>query len=160
VKAFSTYGPLKDAKLNGHPLFSEDAWDNCKTILENIQHGYYSDPPDISLYFTCGKDKYGLMWYQCIQGTNGIEGGVHQNIIWWFGAFNAAPDFAVELLHDYVLYHNLKVSTRALVKQLGANSLNPRLEHLIVQEQLMQGHLTCGHGITFQCLLIAHHPSH
>jgi hypothetical protein len=110
-KTFSVYGPLKDAKPNGQPLFREDAWDNCKTILENIQRGYYSDPPNISLYFTHGKDKYGLMRYRCIRGTNGIEIGVHQNVIWWFGTFNTAPDFAVELLRDYVLYHNLKVSS-------------------------------------------------
>lgn len=31
---------------------------------------------------------------------------MHQNIIRWFGAFNAGPDFAVQLLRDYTLYHN------------------------------------------------------
>jgi hypothetical protein len=108
-KVYAVYGPLKDAKTS-LPLFNDKAWELSKNALENIRRGYYSDPPNIQLYFTCGKDKYGLMRYRCCRGTNGIEGGVHQNIIRWFGTFNAAPDFAVALLRDYVLYHNLTVS--------------------------------------------------
>lgn len=103
-----TYGPLKDSKT-GQPLFNDNAWEIAKNVLENIRRGFYSDPPGIPLYFTQGRDKYGLLRYKCHRGTNTIEGGVHQNIIRWFGKFNAAPDFAVELLRDYVLYHNLKV---------------------------------------------------
>ena len=93
-----TYGPLKDAKSNAKPMFDDTAWDTATKVLENIRRGFYSDPPNISLYFSHGIDKYSLMWYRYCRGTNSIEGGVHQNII---------PDFAVELLRDYVLYHNL-----------------------------------------------------
>lgn len=108
-KVIMTFGPLKDA-VTGLSLFNEKAWETSENVLENIRRGYYSDPPNIQLYFSNGYDKHGLLRYKCCRGTNGIEGGIHQNIIRWFGAFNASPDFAVELLRDYILYHNLKVS--------------------------------------------------
>ncbi|KAF9540020.1 hypothetical protein CPC08DRAFT_770877 [Agrocybe pediades] len=104
------YGPLEDSKTH-LPLFNETAWDIAKNVLENIRRGFYSDLPNISLYFPRIKDKDGLMRYRCSRGTNTIKGGVHQNIIRWFGAFNASPEFVVELLQDYRLYHNLKVGT-------------------------------------------------
>ena len=106
------FGPLLCAKSN-QPLFNDKAWDISINVLENIRRGFYSDPPGHQLYFATGLDKYGLPTYKCRRGTNAIEGGVHQNVIRWFGAFNAAPDFAIQLLRDYVLYHNLKVRTRA-----------------------------------------------
>jgi hypothetical protein len=109
-RVFSAYGPRKDARPNSKPLFSTETWKVTTNILENIRRGFYSDPPGIPLYHTQGKDKYDLMCYRCIRGTNGVEGGVHQNVIRGFGAFNAGPDFAVELLRDYALHHNLKVS--------------------------------------------------
>jgi hypothetical protein len=102
------FGPLLCAKSR-QSLFNDKAWEISTNALENIRQGLYSDPPDTQLYYLTGKDKYGLHTYRCCRGTNTIEGGVHQNIIRWFGAFNAAPDFAVELLRDYTLYHNLKV---------------------------------------------------
>ena len=37
-----------------------------------------------------------------------LQGSIHQNIIRWFGAFYASPEFSVELLRDYTLYHNMK----------------------------------------------------
>jgi hypothetical protein len=107
-RVIQVYGPLKDAKT-GLPLFNDKAWEIAENVLENIRRGYYSDPPNIKLYFNQGLDKYGLMRYKCFRGTSSIEGGVHQNIIRWFGAFNAGPEFALELLRDYCLYHNLKV---------------------------------------------------
>ena len=109
-RVFSAYGPGKDARPNSKPLFNTETWKVATNILENIRRGFYSDPPGIPLYHTQGKDKHDLMCYRCIRGTNGVEGGVHQNVIRGFGAFNAGPDFAVELLRDYALHHNLKVS--------------------------------------------------
>jgi hypothetical protein len=50
------------------------------------------------------------MQYKCCHCTNSIEGGIHQNIIWWFGAFNAGPESAVGFLCDYCLDQNLKVT--------------------------------------------------
>lgn len=102
------FGPLKDAKT-GQPLFNKTCWDLAKNFLENVRRGYYSDPPGVQLYYPQKKDKDGLMRYKCIRGTNGVEGGIHQNIIRRFGAFNASPRFAIALLRDYCLIHNMKV---------------------------------------------------
>lgn len=106
AKVLHSYGPLLDPKT-GNPLFNQQAWEVATNVLENIRRGYYSDPPNIPFYYSRGKDKNGLMRYRCVHGTNAIEGGIHQNVIRWFGSFNASPDFAVELLRDYTLYHNL-----------------------------------------------------
>lgn len=108
AKVIYSYGPLLDPK-SSQPLFNRRAWEVAANVLENLRRGYYSDPPNIPFYYPCGKDKYDLLKYRCVRGTNTIEGGIHQNIIRWFGAFNASPDFAVELLRDYTLYHNLRV---------------------------------------------------
>ncbi|KAJ3501690.1 hypothetical protein NLJ89_g9226 [Agrocybe chaxingu] len=102
------FGPLKDTQVK-QPLFTKRAFEIAENVLDDIQRGFYSDPPGIQLYYFQGKDKNGLSVYKCCRGTNAIEGGVHQNIVRWFGAFNAGPDFAVEILRDYRLYHNLRV---------------------------------------------------
>jgi hypothetical protein len=51
----------------------------------------------------------GLPIYRCIRGTNSLEGGVHQNVIRFFGSFNAIPRFADSLLAVYRHMHNLKI---------------------------------------------------
>ncbi|KAM6501786.1 hypothetical protein JOM56_001763 [Amanita muscaria] len=128
------YGPLLDPK-SGQPLFNNRAWEIAANVLENLRRGYYSDPPNIPFYYCRGKDKNGLMRYRCIRGTNAIEGGIHQNIIRWFGAFNASPDFAVELLRDYTLIHNLKVGilNRTGVPYRGSYDVwtQNRISHLL-----------------------------
>ncbi|KAL6306811.1 hypothetical protein BKA93DRAFT_748186 [Sparassis latifolia] len=75
-----------------------------------ISMGYYSNPPGVKLYTVQGKDCDGLTIYRCMHRTNNVEGGVHQNIVRCFGSFNASPKFAVSLLRDYVLCHNLKLA--------------------------------------------------
>lgn len=103
------FGPIKDATTE-QPLFNDAAWDKAANICESIKLGYYSDPPGITLYYRVGKDRSGLSLYRCVRGTNGVEGGIHQNIIRFFGPFNASPQLAVCLLRDYVLIHNYRVS--------------------------------------------------
>ena len=90
AEVFTKCGPLKDAK-KGQPLFNEDCWEKAKNILKNIHLGYYSDPPGVLLYHEDGYDRDGLPLYQCLHGTNNVEGGVHQNIIKRFGSYNASP---------------------------------------------------------------------
>ncbi|OBZ76307.1 hypothetical protein A0H81_03601 [Grifola frondosa] len=97
--------------LHHRPLFNDASWEKAANVLENIQMGYYSDPPGIKLYAVQGTDHDGLTLYRCIRGTNNVEGGVHQNIAKRFGSYNASPRFAMNLLRDYVLCHNLKVGT-------------------------------------------------
>jgi hypothetical protein len=103
-----TYGPLKDA-TTGLPLFNDASWDKARCVVENIRMGFYSDPPGINLYTIQRQDKDGLFIYRCARGTNNVEGGVHQNIIKRFGSYNASPRFAVNLIRDYCLCHNLRV---------------------------------------------------
>ncbi|KAF8240828.1 hypothetical protein L208DRAFT_1230873, partial [Tricholoma matsutake] len=66
----NVYGPLFDPTL-GQPLFNSHALEVAGNVLENIWRGYCSDPPNISFYYPHGKDKHGLMRYQCVRGTNG-----------------------------------------------------------------------------------------
>ena len=57
-----TYGPLKDA-TTGLPLFNDASWDKARCVMENIQMGFYSDPPSINLYTIQWQDKDGLFVY-------------------------------------------------------------------------------------------------
>ena len=108
AKVLYSYGPLLDPKTK-QPLFNNRAWEIATNVLENIRRGLYSDPPSVPFYYPRRVDPNSLMQYCCVRGTNAIEGGIHQNVIQWFGSFNASSDFAVELLCDYTLYHNLWV---------------------------------------------------
>jgi hypothetical protein len=108
-EVFQTFGPMKDA-ITSQPLFLSTTYAQAELMLESISLGHYSDPPGIDLYMERGKDVDGLPLYRCLRGTNSIEGGIHQNIAKRFGSYNASPRFAVNLLRDYCLIHNLKVS--------------------------------------------------
>ena len=103
-----TFGPLKDAQT-GAPLFNTAAWDITKNVLENIRRGYYSDPPNVQLYYEVGEDRHGLKLYRCCRGTNSVEGGVHQNLIRRFTSFNVSTRFAVNSLLYYAVCHNMMV---------------------------------------------------
>lgn len=59
---FKTFGPLRDA-TTGLPLFNHRACEIAKNILENVRLGYFSDPPDVQLYYETGADKHGLTLY-------------------------------------------------------------------------------------------------
>ncbi|KAI0688289.1 hypothetical protein BC835DRAFT_1529543 [Cytidiella melzeri] len=90
-EVFKTYGPLKDAKT-GKPLFKgEDQWQQARNIPENIRMGLYSTHlTSVAIH---------------------VEGGIHQNIIRYFGTFNTSPQLSVNLIRDYCLMHNLWVGT-------------------------------------------------
>jgi hypothetical protein len=108
TKVLQFYGPLKDA-VTGQPLFNDASWEKAKNVIENVRIGFYSDPPGIDLYTIRGTDSDGLTLYRCLRGTNNVEGGIHQNIVKRFGSYNASPRFAINLLRDYCLGHNLRV---------------------------------------------------
>jgi hypothetical protein len=105
-----TLGPLCDATTK-QPLFNDKAWIVAKNMLEHIWNGDYSDLPDIAMYSKVGKDKNGLTLYCCFHGTNDVEGGVHQNLIWQFTSFNVSSHRAVNMILDYVSAHNMQVAT-------------------------------------------------
>ena len=95
--------------MTGQPLFNDASWEKAKNVIENVRMGYYFDPPGISLYTIRGTDADALTLYRCLRGTNNVEGGVHQNIAKHFGSYNALPRFAINLICDYCLGHNLWV---------------------------------------------------
>ena len=105
-----TYGPLKDA-TSGEPLFNRKCWDTVKNLLEHIRNGYYSDPPDVPLFYEIGKDRDKLSLYRCCRGTNDVEGGVHQNLIRYFESFNVSPRRAINMILVYCVRHNIRVGT-------------------------------------------------
>ena len=104
-----TYGPLKDA-TSGEPLFNGKCWDAVKNLLEHLRNGYYSDPPDVPLFYEIGTDRDGLRLYRCCRGTNDVEGGVHQNLIRYFASFNVSPRRAINMILVYCVRHNMQVS--------------------------------------------------
>lgn len=112
---FNTYGPLKDAKT-GEPLFNASAWQDVKHIMALVKIGLLSDPAGISLYFRKGTDSQSnLPLYRCSRGTNSVEGGVHQNIRRRLPISGVSPRHAATRLKDYILMHNLAVSSEFAV---------------------------------------------
>ena len=109
AEVIKTYGPVRDA-TTGQPLFNARAWDVARNVLENTRLGYYLDPPGVDLYFKMGEDKNRLTVYRCRHGTNSVEGGVHQNIIRKFDSFNTSPRHAINMILEYTIRHNIKVS--------------------------------------------------
>jgi hypothetical protein len=107
---FRTYGPLKDAKT-GLPLFNSAAWAVSKNILDLVQKGFVSDPPDIALYFQIGVDNLcgGLPIYRCFRGTNNTEGGVHRHLVPRLPKYGVSLRHVHACLQDFILCHNLSV---------------------------------------------------
>jgi hypothetical protein len=105
---FETFGPLKDAK-SGLPLFNSAAWAVAKNILELVQKGFLSDPPGIALYYQLGVDKFFLILYRCIRGTNWTEGGVHTHLRSRLPTSGASVRHANASLKDFIARHNLLV---------------------------------------------------
>ncbi|KAF8836745.1 hypothetical protein BDN67DRAFT_1005294 [Paxillus ammoniavirescens] len=123
-----TYGPLKDA-TSGEPLFNVKCWDAVRNLLEHIQNGYYSDPPDIPLFYEIRKDRDGLKLYWCCRGTNDVEGGVHQNLIRYFESFNVSPRCAINMMLVYCVQHNIRTCKHVSMLPFDNNLLkqHPKL---------------------------------
>ena len=105
---FNTFGSMVDASTK-KPLFDDAANKEAKLILKAVKAGRVSDPVGLQLYYFLRIDQDGLAVYRCARGTNSVEGGVHQNIIRFFCAFNASPRLANCLLQEYRHRHNIKV---------------------------------------------------
>jgi hypothetical protein len=87
---FDTFANLVDA-TSGSPLFNNVARQKAAAVLELAREGYLSDIDGIVLYEKAGIDKWGLQKYQCLWGTNKVEGGPHGDIYRKFGALNGKP---------------------------------------------------------------------
>jgi hypothetical protein len=94
---FTIFGSALDAKTSA-PLFTTQAWEKAKAILELARQGYLSDNPGVVLYEKAGVDKYGLQKWKCLRGTNNVEGGPHGDIYRKFGALNGMPSKFLFLL--------------------------------------------------------------
>ncbi len=99
---FVTYGPIVDSKTKV-PLFNDRAWQKADNLLKEILEGYYSDPPNITLYTTrlrvdgtVMRNKYRMEMFQCSRGTNQTE-GYRKNITTMFGTWNADRDVRLSL---------------------------------------------------------------
>jgi len=103
-----TFGPLKCSSTR-KPLFDHQAWKEAKNFLTLVAKGYLSEPEGQPLYHVRSIDSNGLKIYRCSRGTIVLEGGIHQNVIRRFGAFNASPKFACSLMTEYRTRHNLDV---------------------------------------------------
>ena len=111
-KIFLTYEPLKDA-ATGLTLFASHHWKTAKQILELIRQGFISDPPGIPFYtIICLDSAAGkLPIYRCSRGTNFTEGGVHTHLRSRLPTSGASVRHVNACLSDFVLQHNLWVSS-------------------------------------------------
>lgn len=109
-----TYGPLKDAKT-GEPLFNEARWGIANSVLDLVERGLVSDPPGVALYSCMGRDKNNFPLYRCFRGTNMTEGGVHTHLRPHLPTSGASLEHVEATLTDFVVRHNLLVSTRTLI---------------------------------------------
>ena len=121
---FENYGPLKCSKT-GHTLFTRANWKQAANVLEAIRLGHVSDPPGLSLYLHIATDKNNLPIYKCFRGTNSVEGGIHQNVIYNFTSFNAGPQLTDAILADYILRHNIKVISCLTLQKIYYDYYSP-----------------------------------
>jgi hypothetical protein len=94
----------------GAKLFSPEAVQMSKRLLQTVALGFLSDPPGIPLYYVMGTDRDGLTLYRTIRGTNSVEGGVHMAIRRTFGSLQASPEMSEATIINWVGRRNATVS--------------------------------------------------
>ena len=65
------------------------AWAKMHAVIDLVHMGYLSDMEGVVLYEKAGIDQYGLQKYQCMCGTNNVEGGLHSDIYKKFGVLHS-----------------------------------------------------------------------
>ncbi|KAJ7588232.1 hypothetical protein C8J56DRAFT_1080162 [Mycena floridula] len=110
---FNTFGNGVDARTQT-PLFNKQTWQKAHAVRDLAEQGFLSDIPGITLYETTGVDKYGLMKYKCLRGTNKVEGGPHADIYKKFGALHAGPRLTVNSINDHRIWYNLQAMAKHL----------------------------------------------
>ena len=116
---FDCWGVAK-CSITGDALFDAKTWQKAKRVLHDVKKGWVSDPHNIPLYTFESQDKYGLVIYHCIRGTNSVEGSVHNPIRRNFASLNASPELADALIADFHHRHNYDVGS---VHKLGKSYL-------------------------------------
>ena len=102
---FLMFGPKIDS-VSKKPLFNKDCWTKANTILTEIKRGFYSDPPDESMYTyklndsqDIMKDQHGVAILNCKRDTNALE-GQHSHINNTFGKRIVGWEFADSILAE------------------------------------------------------------
>ncbi|GFH55813.1 hypothetical protein CTEN210_12289 [Chaetoceros tenuissimus] len=117
---FEIFGSKCDVDT-GKPLFSDGDWVKANTILKEVLHGYYSDPPGLNLYqfelTNKGEIKYDLLLQvpllRCKRDTNALEGS-HSHINNAFGPSACGPEIADAILAEHRHHSNLRACQKNL----------------------------------------------
>ncbi|GFH43535.1 hypothetical protein CTEN210_07273 [Chaetoceros tenuissimus] len=117
---FEIFGSKCDVDT-GKPLFSDGDWVKANTILKEVLHGYYSDPPGLNLYqfelTNKGEIKYDLLLQvpllRCKRDTNALEGS-HSHINNAFGPSACGPEIADAILAEHRHRSNLRACQKNL----------------------------------------------
>ena len=80
-----------------------------QNLLEYIRIGYYSDPPDVPLFYEIGKIVTDCHCIDAAVEPNDVEGGVHQNLIRYSESFNVSPRRTISMILGYCVRHNIRV---------------------------------------------------
>ena len=106
------YCEMIDSKTK-QPLFNEAAKKKARRVLEEIENGFYSDPPGVNMYTeittpsgALKTNKYGMAEIECRRGTNGTE-AVHRKIHYTFAGWQTGPRMADALLAEFRHRHNI-----------------------------------------------------
>ena len=116
-KVYELYG-VQTGGGDSKPLFNENSWKKARQVLDEIKHGFASDPPDMNFYFhkidkngNIEVDKHGLYLYTCIRGTNDVE-NVHKQLRTTFGRWTCGIEMSVCLLMWFCHRYNIRSSIR------------------------------------------------
>ena len=63
-----------DPRNNDEPLLREGTMRKIKATALKIAAGYYTDPVGVDMYKFCGRTSKGVPKWQCLRGTNSLEG--------------------------------------------------------------------------------------
>ena len=117
---FVIFGHRKDLKTGVALFRNKKMWVQAQNILDDIEIGYYSDPPGVDFYHyivnedgAIKTDKHGIKLLRCTRGTNSVE-NTHRQYSTTF-RFRAGCEFADCLLGDRRHRQNEKIA-RALFK--------------------------------------------
>ena len=104
--------------------FNKDCWTKANTILTEIKRGFYSDPPDESMYTyklndsqDIMKDKYGVPILNCKRDTNALE-AQHSHINKTFVKQIVEWEFADAILAERRHWCNIDACKKRIIAYL------------------------------------------
>jgi hypothetical protein len=82
------------------PLLREGTLRKIKATALKIAAGYYTDPEGVDMYRFCGRTRKGLDKWQCLRGTNSLE-GFHHHLNRLCAQHQTAPRLAYSLILNF-----------------------------------------------------------